>query len=55
MPEEHRAYGIIGCGAATGDDAFAQDFLIKEQAKLSGDVAMGSAGKIASTAAVFAE
>ena len=27
-PEGHRAYGIIGCGAAVGDDAFIADFLL---------------------------
>ena len=29
VPEEHRVYGIISCGAATGDDAFADEFLLK--------------------------
>ena len=55
MPEEHRAYGIISCEAATGDDAFVQEFLLKEQKKLCEDAATDSAGNIASTAAVFAE
>ena len=55
MPEEHRAYGIISCGAATGDDAFVQGFLPREQKVLCGDAATGSAGKIDSTKAVFAE
>ena len=47
VPEKHRAYGIISCGAATGDDAFVQDFLFKEQKKLCGDEAKGSACKTA--------
>ena len=55
VPKEHRAYGIIGCGAATGDGAFAEDLFLKEQAKPLGDAAMGSAEKIASTTAAFAE
>ena len=46
VPEEHRAYGITSWGAATGYDAFVQDFLLKEQAGVSGDVAKGSAGRL---------
>ena len=45
MPEEHRAYGAIGCWAVTGSDSFVMGFLLKEQA---------GAGKIASTMAVSA-
>jgi hypothetical protein len=55
VPEEHRVYGIISCGAATGDGAFVREPLLKEQKKLCGDAATGSAGRIASTMAVFAE
>ena len=55
VPEEHRAYGITGCGAATGDDALVEDFLFKEQAGLCRDVATGTAGKAAYITAAFTE
>jgi len=54
MPGEHRAYGIIGCGAATGDIDLVQEFPLKEQAGLCEDMAMKSAGMAASNTAVFA-
>ena len=30
-PEVHRAYGTKGFGAAEGDDAYVQDFLLKKE------------------------
>ena len=47
MPKEHCAHGITGCGAATGDGAFVEDFPPKKQAELPGDVATGIAGQTA--------
>jgi len=51
VPEEHRAYGITGCGAAVGDDAFVEDFLLKKQVELCGDPETGAPGSIASVTA----
>ena len=47
-PEGHRAYGIIGCGAAVGDDAFIADFLLRKQLELCGNTETGEPGTIKS-------
>jgi len=47
VPEEKRAYGIKGCGAAVGDDAFVEDFLLQQERELCGDQVTGTPGTIA--------
>jgi len=37
VPEVHRVYGIKGCGAAVGDGAYVQDFLLQKERELCGD------------------
>ena len=55
VPEVHRAYGITGCGAAVGDDAYVQDFLLQKERELCGDPESGDVGTIARVAAALAE
>ena len=55
IPEEHRAYGITGCGAAVGDDAYVQDFLLQKERELCGDPESGDVGTIARVTAALAE
>ena len=55
VPEVHRAYGITGCGAAVGDDAYVQDFLLQKERELCGDPESGDVGTIARVTAALAE
>ena len=55
VPEVHRAYGITGCGAAVGDDAYVQDFLLQKERELCGDPESGDVGTIARVTAALAK
>ena len=55
VPEAHRAYGITGCGAALGDDAYVQDFLLQKERELCGDPETGDVGTIARVTAALSE
>ena len=54
-PEVHRACGTTGCGAAVGDDANVQDFLLQTERELCGDPEPGDVGTIARVTAALAE
>ena len=55
VPEVHRAYGITGCGAAVGDGAYVQDFLLQKERELCSDQESGDVGTIARVTTALAE
>ena len=55
VPEHSKAYGAISCGAAIGDDAFVQDFLLAKQTELCGDPSADLSGTISNTSTLLAQ
>ena len=55
VPEEDRAYGITVCGAALGDDAYIEHFLLSKQIEICGDIERASPGTIISVTSALAE